>query len=101
MLLSVASEDGELLVQNVSRTATDAASARINPLPDLVVHWRDAAFSSSLKLKNSKVQAQMVGKKSTGQHTAPGFCIYRGDGDPGRDGVVDAKDLHRLIAASV
>jgi predicted AlkP superfamily phosphohydrolase/phosphomutase len=101
MLLSVASEDGELLVQNVSRTATDAASARINPLPDLVVHWRDAAFSSSLKLKNSKVQAQMVGKKSTGQHTAPGFCIYRGDGDPGSDGVVDAKDLHRLIAASV
>jgi predicted AlkP superfamily phosphohydrolase/phosphomutase len=101
MLLSLASEAGELLVHDVSRTAGDAASARVNPLPDLVVHWRDAAFSSSLKLKGSKVPAQMVGKKSTGQHTAPGFCIYRGDGDPGRDGIVDAKHLHRLIAASV
>ena len=99
MLLSLASEDGELLVQNVNRTAADAASVRVNPLPDLVVHWRDAAFSSSLKLKGSKVQPQMVGKKSTGQHTAPGFCIYRGDADWG--GVVDAKDLHRLILSSV
>jgi predicted AlkP superfamily phosphohydrolase/phosphomutase len=99
MLLSLASEDGELLVQNVSRTAADVASARANPLPDLVVHWRDAAFSSSLQLKGSKVQAQMVGKKSTGQHTAPGFCIYRGEADLG--GVVDAKDLHRLILSSV
>ena len=101
MLLSLASEDGELLVHDVSRTATDVASARVNPLPDLVVHWRDAAFSSSLKLKGSKVQAQMVGKKSTGQHTTPGFCIYRGDGDWACDGVVEAKDLSRLIAASL
>ena len=101
MLLSLASEDGELLVQDVGRTAADAASARDNPLPDLVVHWRDAAFSSSLKIKGSKVPAQMVGKKSTGQHTTPGFCIYRGEREWGRDGVVDAKDLHRMIEASV
>ena len=101
MLVSLASEDGELLVQDVVRTAADAASARDNPLPDLVVHWRDAAFSSSLKIKGSKVPAQMVGKKSTGQHTTPGFCIYRGEEEWGRDGVVDAKDLNRMITASV
>lgn len=101
MLLSLASEDGKLLVQDVSRTASSAASARANPLPDLVVHWRDAAFSSSLKIKGSKVQAQMISKKSTGQHTAPGFCIYRGNSELGRDGVVNAKDLSRLIEASV
>ncbi|HEX3187763.1 MAG TPA: alkaline phosphatase family protein [Pyrinomonadaceae bacterium] len=101
MLLSLASEDGELLVQDIGRTAADAASARDNPLPDLVVHWRDAAFSSSLKIKGSKVPAQMVGKKSTGQHTTPGFCIYRGEEEWGRDGVVDAKDLNRMITASV
>jgi predicted AlkP superfamily phosphohydrolase/phosphomutase len=98
MLLSLASEDGELLVQDVGRTAADAASARNNPLPDLVVHWRDAAFSSSLKIRGSRVRAQMVGTKSTGQHTTPGFCIYRGNGEWERD-VVDAKDLHRVIAA--
>ncbi len=101
MLLSLASEEGELLVQEVSRTAADAAAARVNPLPDLVVHWRDAAFSSSMKLKGSKVRVQMVSKKSTGQHTTPGFCIYRGNGECGRDGVVDAKDLSGLIAASL
>jgi predicted AlkP superfamily phosphohydrolase/phosphomutase len=101
MLLSLTSDDGELLVQDVKRTATDATAARVNPLPDLVVHWRDAAFSSSLKLKGSKVPAQMVSKKSTGQHTTPGFCIYRGNGESGHNGVVDAKDLSGLIAASL
>jgi predicted AlkP superfamily phosphohydrolase/phosphomutase len=101
MLLSLTSADGELLVEDVTRTAAGAESARVNPLPDLVVHWRDAALSSSLKIKGSRVEAQIVSKKSTGQHTAPGFCIYRGNGDLVRDGVVDAKDLNRLIAASL
>ncbi|HEU4434015.1 MAG TPA: alkaline phosphatase family protein [Pyrinomonadaceae bacterium] len=101
MLLSLASADGELLVQDVGRTAADAEAARNNPLPDLVVHWRDVAFSSSLKIKRSKVQAQMVGKKSTGQHTTPGFCIYRGKGEWGRDGIVDAKEMNRVIVAGV
>lgn len=101
MLLSLTSENGELLVQDVGRTAVDAVHARDNPLPDLVVHWRDAAFSSVLKIKGSKVQPQIVSRKSTGQHTTPGFCIYRGNGGPGHDGVVDAKDLNRLIAASL
>jgi predicted AlkP superfamily phosphohydrolase/phosphomutase len=100
MLLSLTSEAGELLVRDVTRTPADAESARVNPLPDLVVHWRDAAFSSSLKIKGSKVQARMVGTKSTGQHAAPGFCIYRGNGLDQNDGIVDAKDLHRLIAAT-
>ena len=105
MLISLTSEDDELLVQHVGRTATTAAAARVNPLPDLVVHWRDAAFAPSLKIKGSRVPAQRVGMKSTGQHKAPGFCIYRSNGggphgndDLGRDGIIDAKDLSRLIA---
>jgi predicted AlkP superfamily phosphohydrolase/phosphomutase len=101
MLLSLSSEDGELLVQDVGRTAANAASARINPLPDLVVHWRDAAFLSPLTIKGSKVQAQMVSTKSTGQHAAPGFCIHRGDDEAGSDGIVEAKDLSRLITANL
>jgi len=100
-LSALASEDGELLVQDVTHTATGAESARVNPLPDLVVHWRDAAFASPLKIKGSKVSGQMISKKSTGQHASPGFCIYRGNGDFGVDGVVTAKDLWRLIAASL
>jgi predicted AlkP superfamily phosphohydrolase/phosphomutase len=101
MLSILTSETGELLVEDITRTATDAESALVNPLPDLVVHWRDAAFVSSLKIKESKVPALMVGKKSTGQHASSGFCIYRGQEDAGLDGVVAAKDLWRLIAAGL
>ena len=101
MLLTLTSEAGELLVGDITRTAADEESALVNPLPDLVVHWRDAAFASSLKIKDSKVPALMVGKKSTGQHTSPGFCIYRGREDAGLNGVVAAKDLWRLIAAGL
>lgn len=99
MLSSLASEDGERLVHDVTRTAANGAAARLNPLPDLVVHWNDAAFSSRLKIAGSEVQAQMASTKATGQHASPGFCIYRGAGAGGLDGVVNAKDLWRLIAA--
>ena len=101
ILSTLASETGELLVEDVTRTAANAESARVNPLPDLVVHWRDAAFASSLKIKGSKVPAQMVSKKSTGQHASAGFCIYRGQENAGLDGVIAAKELWRLMAASL
>ena len=101
MLSLLASENGELLVADVLRTAPDVETARVNPLPDLVVHWRDAAFASSLRIKGSKVPAQMVSKKSTGQHASSGFCIYRGRGEAGVDGVVAAKDLWRLMTAGL
>jgi hypothetical protein len=101
MLSTLSSEDGELLVQDITRTAADARNARVNPLPDLVVHWRDAAFSSSLKIKGSNVPAHVVSRKSTGQHASLGFCILRGDCDGGLNGVVAAKDLKDLIAASI
>ncbi len=99
MLSALTSEEGELLVHDVVRTATNAEAARSNPLPDLVVHWNDAALSSAMKIKGSKVLAQGVSKKSTGQHASEGFCIYRGD--RGVDGVVEARELGRLIAGSI
>lgn len=101
VLSALTSEAGEPLVQAVSRTATGAVTARDNPLPDLVVHWRDAAFVPSLKIKDSNVAAQLVSTKSTGQHKAPGFCIYRGRAGAGLNGVVNAKDLNGLITASL
>ena len=101
LLLGLANEEGQSLVQDVTRTATGAGSALSNPLPDLVVHWQDAAFASPLKIKDSKVQVEPVGKKSTGQHASEGFCIYRGDDDWGPDAVVAAKELGRLMTASL
>ncbi len=97
LLLGLTNEDNQALVQNVFRTAANADNALSNPLPDLVIHWQLAAFASPLKIKNSKIQVDPVGKKSTGQHASEGFCIYRGANDQGPSGVVAAKDLSRLI----
>jgi predicted AlkP superfamily phosphohydrolase/phosphomutase len=101
LLLGLANENGQSLVQDLTRTAPNAESAPGNPLPDLVVHWEDAAFASPLKIKDSKVQAEPVGKKSTGQHASEGFCIYRGNRDSDLGGVLAAQDLGRLITASL
>lgn len=101
MLLALTTESGQLLVQDITRTAANEESALGNPLPDLVVHWRDAAFASPLKIRDSKVQVKPVGEKSTGQHASEGFCIYSGSHDWGPGEVVAAKDLGRLITATL
>src|SRR6185295_13718426 len=46
MLRALTTEGGEPLVRDIVRTAACAKSASGNPLPDLVVHWEDAAFAS-------------------------------------------------------
>src|SRR6185503_3014881 len=46
MLLGLTTESGASLVRDIVRTAASAKSALGNPLPDLVVHWEDAAFAS-------------------------------------------------------
>jgi predicted AlkP superfamily phosphohydrolase/phosphomutase len=101
MLLTLRSENGEALVQDVTRTSANSSEARDNPLPDLVVHWHDAAFAASLKIKGTNVPATMVSKKTTGQHASAGFCIYRGKENAELNGVISAKDLWRLIAANL
>jgi predicted AlkP superfamily phosphohydrolase/phosphomutase len=101
MLRALTDENGQALVADITRTAADAESATGNPLPDLVVHWADAAFASPLRIEGSNVQAEPVGKKSTGQHASEGFCIYRGGNGLYSSGTVAAKDLGRLITASL
>ena len=101
LLLGLVNEDGQPLVEDTVRTAANAEGALRNPLPDLVVHWHDAAFAWPVKIRDSKVQVEPVGKKSTGQHASEGFCIYRGSHDWGTNGVVTAKDLGRLITGSL
>jgi predicted AlkP superfamily phosphohydrolase/phosphomutase len=97
MLLALTTESGQPLVADITRTALNVQSALGSPLPDLVVHWRDAGFILPLKIKDSRVLVEFVGRKLTGQHASEGFCIYRGDLDLGTDGVVAAKDLGRLM----
>jgi predicted AlkP superfamily phosphohydrolase/phosphomutase len=100
MLLALTTESGKPLVRDITRTAGSAATGLGNPLPDLVVHWEDAAFGSPLRIKGSKVQAEPVGKKSTGQHASEGFCIYRGR-DSDLSETVAAKDLGSLMISGL
>jgi predicted RNA-binding protein with TRAM domain len=53
-----------------------------------------------LRIQGSTVQVEPVGRKSTGQHAAEGFCIYHG-GVENLGDVVAAKDLGRLITSSI
>lgn len=101
LLLSLVNDDGQPLVQDVIRTAANAKSALSNPLPDLVVHWHDTALAWPVRIRDSKVRVEPVGKKSTGQHASEGFCIHRGANAQDSGGVVAAKDLGRLITASL
>ena len=100
-LLSLTDTRGRQLVRNVMRSAPNAESALINPLPDLVVHWQDAAFAKPLHIKDSDVKVEPVGKKSTGQHDLPGFCILKGYQGEKLGGVLAAKDMGGLITRSL
>jgi predicted AlkP superfamily phosphohydrolase/phosphomutase len=100
MLLNLVTEDGRQIVRDINRTATTESEILKNLLPDLVVHWEEAAFDWPLKIKASQVQAEPVAKKATGQHASEGFCIYRGAALE-NEGVVAAKDLGRLMIASI
>jgi predicted AlkP superfamily phosphohydrolase/phosphomutase len=99
LLLGLVNEEGQSLVADITRTVATAAAALTSPLPDLVVHWEYAAFAPTLQIKGSGVRAELVGKKSTGQHASEGFCIYRGPNAATLEEVVAAKDLGRLITA--
>jgi len=96
-LLCLEDDNGQRLVRDVVLTASNAQHAGSNPLPDLVVHWEDAAFAWPLKIRDSKVQVEPVARKSTGQHASEGFCIYSATDNNFSSGVIEAKDLGRLI----
>ena len=78
LLRSLMTTDGRTLVHDVLRTDVGAADAQSLSLPDLVVHWENAAFESPLEMKGSSVNTQPIGTKFTGQHSLDGFCIVRG-----------------------
>ena len=91
------SDDGRPLVREVLRTCAGADEALHSRLPDLIVHWADAAFDAPLRIKGMKLEASPVGLKFTGQHALEGFCVARGFEGLGGGGSLRAEDLHRVI----
>lgn len=99
LMRSLTGEDGRSLVLQVIRTAANSEEARFSKLPDLVVHWAEAAFVTPSKINDSAVKIQTIGKKFTGQHAPDGFCILRGKSDLFETGDLLVKDMHQLITS--
>jgi predicted AlkP superfamily phosphohydrolase/phosphomutase len=97
-LRSLRNDRGEPLVHDVIRTASSVEAALDQRLPDIVVHWTDAVFTSPLRIAGSQVKADASGQKYVGQHSLEGFCIVKSTGDVARD-EVRAEDLHWLITS--
>jgi predicted AlkP superfamily phosphohydrolase/phosphomutase len=88
-------EDGRQLVSDVIRADPGGPPAL---LPDLVVHWSDAAFDRPVRVRDPAIESWPIVPERTGQHRPEGFCLARGlDRDPGES--IEAAELHRLLLA--
>ena len=94
-------EDGRPLVREVIRAALRPEDAHALRLPDLILHWHDAAFDSPVRVKGTNVEAHPAGAKFTGQHALEGFLILSGHEPPPDGDRVAGKDLHRLILGAL
>jgi predicted AlkP superfamily phosphohydrolase/phosphomutase len=97
-LRALVTEGGRPLVREVLRTAARAEDAFALSLPDIVVHWHDAAHETPLKIKGWSAEAAAAGLKFTGQHALEGFCVTNARGAGGGD-TIRAEDIHRRILA--
>ena len=97
-LSGLRSDRGEPLVNKVIRTARSADEAMEQLLPDLVVNWSDAIFTSPLRIAGSSVEGEAIGKKYVAQHSFEGFCILRSASVVAESDSIRAEDLHLLIA---
>ena len=97
-LRSLTTPEGKPLVREMIRTAECAKDALVQRLPDLVVHWENAVFTSPLRIKGRSVETAATGTKFSGQHALDGFCILKGLRDLGPGEILPAKDLGNLIS---
>jgi predicted AlkP superfamily phosphohydrolase/phosphomutase len=87
-------EDGRQLVSDVIRPDPSGAPPAL--LPDLVVHWTDAAFDRPVRVTDPAIEAWPLVPERTGQHRPEGFCIARGLDRPLAESV-DCSEVHRLL----
>lgn len=92
-LVQLRSEDGRRLVGDVIRPDPTGAPPAL--LPDLVVHWTDAALDRPVRVRDPAIEAWPTAPNRTGQHRFEGFCLARGLDRPA-DGL-EASELHRLL----
>jgi predicted AlkP superfamily phosphohydrolase/phosphomutase len=104
VLRGLRTEGGKPVVKDVLRIARETGGAPPQYLPDLIIHWEDAALASPLRLRTPPVSALPTGTKFTGQHAFEGFFILRlgPDGTPAPpEASVAVQELHRLIRTAL
>jgi predicted AlkP superfamily phosphohydrolase/phosphomutase len=89
--------DGNALANSVTRTADNVEQALSRRLPDIVVHWTNAAFKSPVRIKDSTIESYPEGLRYLGQHTYEGFCIVKTHRESQFENTLAVKDLGRLI----
>lgn len=98
LLRDLRTADGRRVVREVRCIAGNGGGSPPRRLPDLVVHWEDAAEAAPLRLESPAVQAYPIATKVTGHHAPDGFFVWRGrSGSPAVPDAVAAEDLHRLL----
>lgn len=98
LLTGLQDEGGNPLVRRIIRTAPGGKEALSNRLPDIIAHWNDAAFASSLRIKGFEIDTAAIGTKFTGQHQLEGFCIAQVADEPAGD-QIQATEFGGLIAS--
>jgi predicted AlkP superfamily phosphohydrolase/phosphomutase len=96
-LLALRRDDGEPLVKDVERWGTDDAPPAL--LPDLVVHWEEAAMARPVRVRELELEVQPLGPSLTGQHRDEGFFLSRGL-EQESAGEIDAADLGALLVGA-
>jgi len=103
VLRGLTTDGGKPVVKGVLRLAQETGGSPPRSLPDLVIHWEEAASASPLRLMTPPVSALPTGTKFTGQHALDGFFVLRpgpgGTGSPGAS--VRAEDLGQLITKAL
>jgi predicted AlkP superfamily phosphohydrolase/phosphomutase len=94
--------DGKPLVRDVLRTADGARLPK--HLPDLVVHWEDAALLPPVRVAigSVEIESEPIRTDWTGQHTAHGFCIFDHSFEEGSIGEeIAGRELHRVLLSAL
>lgn len=105
VLRGLRATDGSRVVRDVLRIARETGGSPPQHLPDLIIHWDDAASASPLRLRTPIISARPIGTKFTGQHAPEGFFILRPG--PGARGVINpggsiaAEDLHQILLGTL
>lgn len=96
MLLKLRMQDGRALVSDVTRTSESARAALSQAIPDMVVHWADAAFNLPLSINGLTLEAHPAAAGQTGQHAPQGFLLVKGNARF-KAQTIPATEMHSII----